>query len=89
MIHAPQALFPPDASMSLPPGAPSRAVADLGEPDEMERLRRENSYLKLRCSHLEADVTDLTASVNRLREQLEHNAARRDAMRANPLSGGQ
>ena len=57
---------------------------------EAEAMRRENAYLKSRVAQLQADVGDLSAEVERLRQRLEHAAAARDRPRApNPLGGGQ
>ena len=57
---------------------------------EAEALQRENAYLKLRVADLQADVSDLSAEVDRLRQRLEHAAvARSGARRPDPLSGGQ
>ena len=54
------------------------------------RLQQENAYLKARVAQLQGDVTDLQAEIDRLRERLEHDTARRAAARApNPLAGGQ
>ncbi|MBI1404675.1 MAG: hypothetical protein GC145_00950 [Caulobacter sp.] len=59
-------------------------------PEEIDRLTRENAYLKSRVSQLEGDVTDLSAEVTRLQQTLEAAHARRAAAtRPNPLSGGQ
>lgn len=55
----------------------------------LDRLVRENAYLKLRCSQLESDLADVSAEAERLRQRLEHTHARREASRPNPLSGGQ
>lgn len=54
---------------------------------ELERVLRENTYLKQRCAQLQGDVDDLNSQVTRLTEQLDHHRARRSA--PNPLSGGQ
>ena len=59
-------------------------------PLEAEAVQRENAYLKGRVAELQADVSDLSAEAERLRQQLEHAAARRTALRApDPLGGGQ
>lgn len=55
--------------------------------EEAQTLRRENEYLKLRCAQLQSDVTDLTAELDRHRQQLEHGRPGR-ATPPNPLSGG-
>ncbi|WP_165186439.1 hypothetical protein [Caulobacter soli] len=59
------------------------------ETDELERLRRENTYLKQRCAQLDRDVIDLNSQVTRLAEQLDRTHARRAAATPDPLSGGQ
>jgi outer membrane murein-binding lipoprotein Lpp len=59
-------------------------------PEDVQKLTRENAYLKSRVSQLEGDVTDLSAEVTRLQQVLEATHARRAAAaRPNPLSGGQ
>ena len=55
---------------------------------EAEALQRENAYLKGRVAELQADVGDLSAEVERLRQRLEHTAARSTAGPPNPLGGG-
>ena len=57
--------------------------------EDLEKLVRENAYLKSRCAHLQGDVTELGAELDRMRQQLEHTHARRKAAVPNPLSGGQ
>ena len=52
-------------------------------------LTRENLYLKQRVAQLEADVSDLSAENNRLREERERTHARRAARPPSPLSSGQ
>jgi len=52
-------------------------------------LRRENLYLRERIAQLSADVTDLSAENQRLREERERLHGRRAAQRPDPLSGGQ
>lgn len=54
---------------------------------ELERVLRENTYLKQRCAQLQGDVDNLNSQVTRLTEQLDHHRARWNA--PNPLSGGQ
>lgn len=54
---------------------------------EAQALIRENDYLKLRCTQLQEDVTDLTSQVFRLQQMLEIRIERRSS--PNPLSGGQ
>lgn len=57
---------------------------------EIQAMRRENDYLKLRNAQLQADMTDLSAETERLRQALERTgAARRGSGAPNPLSGGQ
>lgn len=54
-----------------------------------EEVDRENRYLKARCAQLQDDVTNLSAEVLRLRQQLEGVYPRRAAAPPNPLAGGQ
>lgn len=54
---------------------------------ELERVLRENTYLKQRCTQLQDDVDNLNSQVTRLTQQLDHHAVRWNA--PNPLSGGQ
>ena len=57
---------------------------------EEQALRRENQYLKLRIIQLQADVTDISAESERLRQALERTGAARAArLTPNPLGGGQ
>jgi hypothetical protein len=58
------------------PGVAARAPD--GHTIEVER---QNAYLKLRCAQLQDDVTDLSAQVIRLQQDLERLRGRR----ANPL----
>ena len=59
-------------------------------PLEAEALQRENRYLKTRVAELQADLADVAAEAERLRQRLEHNAAARAGARPpNPLGGGQ
>jgi predicted RNase H-like nuclease (RuvC/YqgF family) len=58
-------------------------------PAEEEALRRENQYLKTRVAALQADLGDLNAEVERMRQRLEHASAARRATQPNPLGGGQ
>jgi hypothetical protein len=51
-------------------------------------LERENSYLRQRIAHLEADIVDLSAQVLRVQQQIERVVGRQ-ASAPNPLSGGQ
>jgi predicted RNase H-like nuclease (RuvC/YqgF family) len=54
-----------------------------------EALMRENAYLKLRIAQLQSDVMDLTAEVDRLRQERERLHGRREARPPNPLGSGQ
>lgn len=54
-----------------------------------EGLLRENAYLKARIAQLQADVTDVSAEAERLRQELERLHGRRTARAPNPLGGGQ
>lgn len=57
---------------------------------EIQALLRQNEYLKQRNAQLQADLVDLTAETERMRQAMEHTAARRARGAApNPLSGGQ
>jgi hypothetical protein len=49
--------------------------------EELQRLLRENEYLKLRCAQLQGDVTDLDSQVARLQQTLERTSAVRVAAR--------
>ena len=56
----------------------------------LSRLMEENSYLKRRCAQLQEDVTDLSAEIERLRQQLERSGLRRlGNVKPDPLAGGQ
>ncbi len=58
--------------------------------DEAQALRRENEYLKLRNAQLQADLVDLTAETDRMRQAIERTGARQGGRTApDPLSGGQ
>lgn len=57
--------------------------------EQDEALRRENAYLKARCSQLEGDILDLQAELDRLRQVHGRLAARRPAAPPNPLGSGQ
>jgi cell shape-determining protein MreC len=59
------------------------------EAAELDRLSRENSYLKTRNAQLQSDVTSLAAESQRLREELERIHGRRALRQPNPLNGGQ
>ena len=53
-------------------------------------MLRENQYLKLRNAQLQADLTDISAETQRLRQALERTGAARAARSApNALGGGQ
>jgi outer membrane murein-binding lipoprotein Lpp len=54
-----------------------------------EGLLRENVYLKARVAQLQSDVTDLSAEIDRLRQERERLQGRRAARAPNPLGGGQ
>ncbi len=56
---------------------------------EIRTLVRENDYLKMRCSQLQRDLTDVGAQVLRLQTQLERIHSRRVVGRADLLAGGQ
>lgn len=65
------------------------SISPSPEPAELETLRRENRYLKDRNAQIQADLTDLGAEAQRLREELERLHGRPSLHRSNPLSGGQ
>lgn len=50
-----------------------------GDAVEVLQLGRQNAYLKLRCSQLQEDVTDLNAHVIRLQQELERLRGQRAA----------
>lgn len=52
-------------------------------------LQRENTYLKARVAQLTSDVIDLSAEVDRLRQDHERLQGRREARAPNPLGSGQ
>ena len=54
-----------------------------------EELARENLYLKQRLAQAELDIADLSAEINRLREERERLHGRRAARAPNPLGSGQ
>ncbi len=57
--------------------------------DEIQRMARENAYLKLRCGQLQGDVDDLQSQVSRLQQSLERTSAVRvAAARAAPGASG-
>lgn len=55
----------------------------------VEALQRENTYLKARIAQLQGDVTDISAELDRLRQERERLQGRRDARAPNPLGSGQ
>jgi hypothetical protein len=55
---------------------------------EMQAMRRENAFLKLRNAQLQADMADLSAEAERLRQTLERSGLRRAGATPNPLGGG-
>lgn len=54
-----------------------------------EDLKRENTYLRQRNAHLQAEVSDLSAENGRLQQMLERLHARRAPAPPSPLGGGQ
>lgn len=50
--------------------------------EQVQALRRENDYLKLRNGQLQADLTDLSAELHRLKQALERTGLNRTP---NPL----
>jgi len=54
-----------------------------------DQIENENTYLRRRLAQLEADIVDITAENNRLREERERLHGRRAAHAPNPLGGGQ
>jgi hypothetical protein len=52
-------------------------------------LLRENAYLKARVAQLQSDLVDLSAEVDRLRQERERLHGRREARAPSPLGGGQ
>lgn len=56
--------------------------------EDLDALRRENTYLKARIAQLQADVTDISAEVDRLRQERERLHGRRETRAPNPLGGG-
>ena len=57
--------------------------------EEGQALRRENEYLKLRNAQLQADLVDLAAETERMRQAIERTGARQGGRPPNPLGGGQ
>ena len=55
------------------------------ETTEVQKLQRENDYLKLRVVQLQDDVTDLGSQVLRLQQELERLHVR--AGKASPRDG--
>lgn len=56
---------------------------------EIDAMQRENAYLRLRNSQLQSDIADLSAELERLRQERERLHGRRTAQAANPLGSGQ
>ncbi|MCR5879810.1 hypothetical protein [Phenylobacterium sp. J367] len=57
---------------------------------DIAALERENLYLKTRNAQLQADVADLTAELDRLRQERERLHGRQTGARPpNPLGSGQ
>ncbi|HEY8571922.1 hypothetical protein [Phenylobacterium sp.] len=54
-----------------------------------EELKRENAYLKQRIVQLQSDAMDLSAEVDRLRQERERLHGRRATQAPNPLGSGQ
>lgn len=54
-----------------------------------DALLRENAYLKTRLGQLQSDNADLSAEVDRLRQERERLHGRRAARAPNPLGSGQ
>lgn len=54
-----------------------------------DSVARENLYLRQRNAQLQADVTALSAEVERLKQIVERLHGRTPARPPNPLSGGQ
>lgn len=52
-------------------------------------LLRENAYLKSRIGQLQSDITDLSAEIDRLRQERERLHGRRAARPPSPLGSGQ
>jgi predicted RNase H-like nuclease (RuvC/YqgF family) len=50
---------------------------------EVQKLQRENDYLKLRVTQLQSDVTDLESQLTRLQQEVErlHGRARATSLR--------
>lgn len=56
---------------------------------EIQALRKENDYLKLRNAQLQADLTDLSSETERLRQMLERLDGRVRHSAPNALGSGQ
>jgi hypothetical protein len=56
---------------------------------DVDRLTRENLYLRQRVAQLTTDVSDISAEADRLRQMLERLHGRQAQQRPNPLGGGQ
>ena len=54
---------------------------------EIQKLVRENAYLKLRCAQLQGDVTDLGSQLARLQQERERLHGVRAARSGEPLGG--
>jgi predicted nucleic acid-binding Zn-ribbon protein len=54
-----------------------------------DALLRENAYLKTRIAQLQSDLADVSAEVDRLRQERERLHGRREARAPNPLGSGQ
>ncbi len=54
---------------------------------EIEKIVRENDYLKLRCAQLQGDVTDLSGELTRAQQALERLHGVRAARQADPHEG--
>ncbi|WP_411287296.1 hypothetical protein [Phenylobacterium sp.] len=54
-----------------------------------DAVKRENLYLRQRVAQLQADVTDLSAENERLRQERERLHGRMPARAPDPLGGGQ
>ena len=54
---------------------------------EIQKLVRENAYLKLRCAQLQGDVTDLGSQLARLQQERERLHSVRAALSGEALGG--
>ncbi|MDB5451433.1 MAG: hypothetical protein JWO33_11 [Caulobacteraceae bacterium] len=59
------------------------------EPAAPRDLERENTYLRARVAQLQADLVDVGAEAQRLRQELERRYALRQSAAPNPLGQGQ